>query len=81
MVRAKAAQLGVPTMAMRLYLRARMRAALCIQVSKDRVNHSSTHFTCVTALTGVTVVSLLSYWAEQLIRRHSSWAPGTTCNT
>jgi hypothetical protein len=34
------------TMAMRLYWRARMRAALCMQVSSERVNHSSTHFTC-----------------------------------
>lgn len=34
------------TTAMRLYWRARMRAALCMQVSRDRVNHSSTHFTC-----------------------------------
>jgi len=34
------------TMAMRLYWSARMRAALCMQVSSERVNHSSTHFTC-----------------------------------
>ena len=34
------------TMAMRLYWSARMRAALCMQVSRERVNHSSTHFTC-----------------------------------
>ena len=45
-VRQSKGKRGGRTMAIRLYWRARMRAALCMQVSKERVNHSSTHLTC-----------------------------------